>query len=327
MASYRKRGNKWQARITRRGFPSEARTFPTKREAESWATHVESDMDRGAYVSRTEAEKTTLSDVLDRYMAEVSPTKRGGHEEIIRLKALQRHRISKLCMAALSPKAVAKYRDLRLESCSASTVIRDLAVLSSVINHSRKEWGIAISNPISMIRKPTTPPGRNRTLSISEEERLLEAVEPKRNRNRYMKSLVILALETAMRRGELLGLQWVDIDLTLRIAHLPIAKNGYPRSVPLSTRAINTLTEIPRSEDARVFPINAPAMEALFHRARARAHLNNLRFHDLRHTATTRLAQRVHNILELSAITGHKDLRMLKRYYHPRPEEIALRLG
>lgn len=326
MASYRKRGDKWQARITRRGFPAEARTFTTKREAESWATHVESDIDRGAYVSRTEAEKTTLSDVLDRYMAEVSPTKRGGHEEIIRLKALQRHRISKLCMAALSPKAVAKYRDQRLESCSASTVIRDLAALSSVINHARREWSIAIPNPIAMIRKPPMPPGRNRVLSVCEETHLLEAVEPKRNRNPYMKPLVIIALETAMRRGELLALQWTDVDLSTRVAHLTMTKNGDSRLVPLSTRAVTTLASMIKSSDGRVFPVNSAAMEAIFHRARIRANLSDLHFHDLRHTAITRLVERVSNILELGAITGHRDLRMLKRYYHPKAEEIALKL-
>lgn len=327
MASYRKREAKWQARVTRKGFPAETKTFSTKQAAERWATHVESDMDRGGYTSRTEAERTTLSEVLDRYMAEVSPTKRGGKDEIIRLKALQRHRIAQLSMAALTPKAVAEYRDQRLGTCAASTVIRDLAALSSIINHCRKEWGIAIPNPVSLIRKPTAPSGRNRILSISEEERLLKALEPKGNRNPYMKPLVVIALETAMRRGELLGLLWKNVDLKLRVAHLPMTKNGDSRSVPLSSRALNTLNRLPRSIDGRVFPINAAAMEKVFERAKIRAELQDLHFHDLRHTATTRLAEKVSNILELSAITGHKDLRMLKRYYHPKAEEIAVKLG
>jgi len=327
MASIRKRGNNWQVRVNRKGYPAETKTFSLKVNAERWARLLESDMDKGSYISRTDAERVTLSEILDRYIEEVSPTKRGGKDEIIRLKALQCHRIAHLRMAMLSPKAIAEYRDTRLQTCSPSTVLRDLGMLSSIINHSRKEWGIAITNPVGLIRKPSLPPGRDRTLSTEEENSLLDAMEPTGNRNPYMKPLTILALETAMRRGELLGLKWVDINLQTKVARLNMTKNGDSRIVPLSRRAISTLRSMPRSIDGRVFPINPAAMEKVFHRARVRAGLADLHFHDLRHTATTRIAEKLSNILELSAITGHKELRMLKRYYHPKAEDLALKLG
>lgn len=169
--------------------------------------------------------------------------------------------------------------------------------------------------------------GRERVLTPYEQARLIDALEPRGRRSPYMKPLVILALETAMRRGELLGLRWRDVDLRKRIAHLAVTKNGNARSVPLSTKAVDTLQGMPRSIDGRVFPMSATAMEKAFDRARTRAGLTDLHFHDLRHMAATRLAEKLTNILELSAVTGHKELRMLKRYYYPKAEELALKLG
>lgn len=327
MASIRRRGSNWQARVTRKGFPPEVNTFLNKTDAERWARHVEAEMDKGAYLSRTLAERVTLSEILERYSKEVSPTKRGGPDETIRIKALRRCRVASLTMAALTPQAVGEYRDERLMTCCAATVNRDLAMLSSVINHSRREWGVAIGNPVSQIRRPSMPPGRDRVLSSEEEVRLLNALEPTGRRNHFLKPLVILALATAMRRGELLSLRWQDIDLQRGVALLSITKNGDGRAVPLSTRAVTTLQTMVRSFDGRLFPIKSAAMEAAFHRARLRAGLPDLHFHDLRHTAATQLAEKLSNILELSAVTGHKELRMLKRYYHPKAEELARKLG
>ncbi len=317
MASIRKRGNNWQVRVTRKGYPPETRTFSNRIDAERWGRSIESEIDKGSYSSRTAAEQVTLAEVIDRYITEVSPRKRGGADEVIRLRAMKRHRFTKFNMAALSAKVVAEYRDERLKTCKASTVVRDLGMLSSMINHCRREWGIAITNPVGQIRKPSMPPGRDRVLSTEEKSRLLAALAPTGRRNPYVRPLAMLALETAMRRSELLGLRWENIDLTKQVAFLPLTKNGTDRNVPLSTAAVAILRAMPRSLDGRVFPINVAAMEAAFLRGVRRAGLHGLHFHDLRHTATTHLAEKLANILELSAVTGHKELRMLKRYYHP----------
>jgi integrase len=130
-----------------------------------------------------------------------------------------------------------------------------------------------------------------------------------------------------MRRGEILGLRWECIDFTKRTAFLPLTKNGETRVVPLSTKAIETLQALPRSIDGRVLPINYAALETCFKRACDRAELSDLRIHDLRHTAATRLANKLPNILELSAVTGHKSLAMLKRYYHPNAELLAQKIA
>lgn len=219
MANIRKLGQSWQARVRRRGFPDETKSFPTKAEAERWARSIEGEMDRGEFVSRTEAEQTTFGEVIQRYMETITPKKRGHVEETIRLTATLRHRIAKLSMANLTPQAIADFRDDRLSTCKANTVIRDLAVLSSIINHARREWGFALQNPVEMIRKPTMPPGRDRVLSPAEEARLLQELAPTGRRNPIMQPLVIVAIETAMRRGELLGLRWEHVYLDRQQIH------------------------------------------------------------------------------------------------------------
>lgn len=327
MASFRKQGSSWQARVRRRGYPVEVKSFPTKAEAERWARAIEGEMDRGEFVSRTEAEQTTFGEVVQRYMETITPQKRGHVEETIRLKATLRHRIARISMANLTPQAVADYRDDRLRTCKANTVIRDLAVMSSIINHARREWGIVIQNPVEIIRKPAMPPGRDRVLTEAEEALLMHELAPTGRRNPIMQPLVIVAIETAMRRGEILSLRRDHVYLERRVIFLPITKNGQSRYVPLSTRAAETIGRLPESPDGRLFPIGIAAMEANFLKAVRRAGLTNLHFHDLRHTAASRMANKLPNVIELASVTGHASLQMLKRYYHPKPEELAQKLG
>lgn len=125
MASIRKRGNAWQARVIRKGFPDETATFKTKAEALEWSRDVETSMDAGRYRHSKEAEETLLCDLLQRYRETVTPLKRGATDEAIRLKALERRRLAKLALVNVSPQAIAAFRDERLAECSPATVIRD----------------------------------------------------------------------------------------------------------------------------------------------------------------------------------------------------------
>jgi integrase len=327
MASIRFRSNKWQARISRQGEQSVVKTFQSKEDAQRWARSIEVEWDRGTYTNTHQAQKTTFGELIERYLREITPTMRGANSDTIRLKAIMRRPIAKVNTLSLNTSRIAKYRDQRLKEVSAGTVIRELAYFSSIINHARREWNINIANPVLLIRKPPSPQGRNRILTSEEEQKLLYACEPKANRNIYTRPFVILALETAMRRGELLGLKWINIDIHKRTAFILLTKNGESRTVPLSTRAIETLRALPRSIDGRVLPINFAALETNFKRARERAKLLDLRIHDLRHTAVTRLAEKLPNLIELSAVTGHKSLAMLKRYYHPNPELLAIKIA
>ena len=327
MASFRQHGNRWQARVRRQGYPDITKSFQGRQDAERWARSVESDIDRGSYVSLTEAQKTTLADLIQRYMAEVLPSMKGAPEDSIRLKAICRRPICKNSIAALTPAKVAEYRDLRLTEVAAGTVVRELAYLSSIINHGRREWGIHANNPVALVRKPTQPKGRERVLTSAERERLLVELQPTGRRNVWMLPVVVLALETGMRRSELLALRWGDINLDRRTATLHMTKNGESRVVPLSTSAIQTLAAMPRSICGAVLPITACALAANFDKAVERAKLPDLHFHDLRHTAITHMATKLPNLIELAAVSGHKSLKMLQRYYHPDAGDLARKLG
>ncbi|MBP6132374.1 MAG: site-specific integrase [Thauera sp.] len=327
MASIRQRGNRWQCRVTRHGFPPETKSFASKADAETWARSIEVEMDKGTHQNRASVERTTLADVLLRYAEEVTPCKKGAKDEAIRLNALRANKLAKHSLANLSAAAVAKFRDERLKTVSAGTVLRDLALISSVLNHARREWGLPVENAVQAIRKPRQPQGRERVLSHDEEASLLTASAPVGRRSPWLQPIIILALETAMRRGELLALRWEHVSLDKRTALLPDTKNGTRRLVPLSPRAIDTLKHMARSIDGRVFPISEPALHLRFKLACERAGIGGLHFHDLRHTATTRLAEKLTNLAELSAVTGHKSLQMLKRYYHPNAEALAEKLA
>lgn len=348
MAGIWKRGSYWRAEIRRSGYPIQNRTFDTKADAEAWARRIESEMDRGAFADRKEATRNTLGDLLLRYSNEVSPHKKGGALEVLRIRKLCSDPIAALKVSALSGQSIAQYRDRRLagdsktKPVSGSTVNRELTLLGHVLTVARKEWAVHLdANPVSMIRRPKENRARSRRLYHGEEERLLQELELSQRtaegfyeaggcRNEYVRPLVMLAIETAMRRGELLSLQWQDVHLADRFVRLHDTKNGEARDVPLSTRAVSTLAELstrPRHISGRVFPISPEALKKAFVRACERAGIEDLHFHDLRHEATTRIAEKLDNILELSAVTGHKTVQMLKRYFHPRASDLARRLG
>jgi len=327
MASFRFHGNTWQARIRRKGYPEITDSFLTKLDAERWARSVESEMDKGHFADCIKSQQTTLKEIILRYVQEVTPTMKSAKEDAIRLRAIARKPISSWSLTKISSSRIAEYRDLRLNEVSAGTVNRELAYLSSIINHARREWGITIQNPVQQVRKPTSPPGRTRTLSEDEEKKLLVSLEPLGRRSPWTYPIVMLALETAMRRSELLALLWENIDLKRQTAFLPDTKNGSSRKVPLTLAAVGVLSKLPRNISGVVFPVKYFTLDAAFKRAVKRAGLIDFRFHDLRHTAISKMAEKLPNLIELSAVTGHKSLSMLKRYYHPDAEALAKKLG
>jgi integrase len=198
-----------------------------------------------------------------------------------------------------------------------------------VINTGRTEWGlenVIKTNPVSMISKPKAPRPRDRRLEAGELERILHFNSCP---NPWFKSVIIFAIETGMRRGEILSLTWEHIHLEKRYAHLPDTKNGDSRDVPLSALALELLRDLPGniSSDQVVFPLHFEALKSSWRRACCRRGISDLRFHDLRHEATSRFFEKGLNVMEVAAITGHKDLRMLQRYTHLRAEDLALKLS
>ena len=333
MATFKKRGPyQWQAQIRKRGYPPQYKTFDTRAAAEKWVRAVEYEMDQGLFVSRAEAESTTLRELLERYLEEITPLKKGATSEAARIRAFLKHPLAHRIVATIRGVDIARYRDARLKKVSPASVKRELVIISHLFEVTRKEWGIHVSNPVRDIKLPKHSNARERRLQVgyngeeSEESRLLEACE--QAKNPFLLPIVQLALETAMRQGELVSLRWEHIDLNRRTAHLPETKNGESRDVPLSSTAIRVLRSLPRDIHGQVFPgLTTEAVKRAYIRAVRRAEIKNLHFHDLRHEATSRLFELGLNIMEVAAITGHKDLRMLRRYTHLRAEDLAKKLG
>lgn len=342
MAAIVQRGEKWQAKVRRDGFPSISKTFSRKTDAEAWARAQESEMDRGAWRDRSSADSTTLYKLLERYLADVVPGKRGADVEALRIKTLMTDKLTLHKLSALSPLVLSEWIEMRAKVVSGSTINRELNVISACINWGRKRLMIQTENPVAGIIRPAQGKARERRLEDGEEARLLAELEVKPReggrltsmQNRWIKPVVLFALETAMRRGELLALKWENVDLKKRVAYLETSKNGDSRAVPLSSRAVAVLESLKEEKNGvqalpvgKVFKTTADALKKSFERACERAGIEDFHFHDLRHEATSRLAEKLPNLIELAAVTGHKDLRMLKRYYHPRAEDLARKLG
>lgn len=326
MATIRQRLGKYQAIVKRKGYPTQSRTFGLRKDAERWARGVERELDAGEWIDRTSARQSTLAELLTRYLAEVTPTKRGGSVEAHRIALLQRSPLAKYSPAAITPAMVATWRDKRLAEVSSGTVLRELVTLSHVFAVAMRDWGVALAvNPVAAIRKPSAGKPRDRVLTDAERAALLAACA--HCRNSWVKPVVIFALETAARRGEILTLMWADLDMGEATAYLSKTKTGQPRKVPLSPDALSMLRTLPRSLDGRVFPITASALQQAYGRAVERAGLHNLTFHDLRHDALTRLARLGFNVLELRAISGHSTANMLQRYVQIDAGDLASKLS
>lgn len=357
MATLRKRGPyQWEAQVRRRGWPAQSKTFESRAEAEAWAQMIESEMARGVWLDHSEAESTTLRELLDRYEREVTPRKRSAEREKSFLTTWRQTHLAARMVSTIRGSDVALLRDDWLKEMAPASVLRRLQVLSHVFNTARKEWGMeSLANPVELITKPSPNNERERRVASEELELIIAATG-----SRYLPALLRIAVQSAVRRGELIGLLWehVHLDGHAPHLHLPLTKNGDARNVPLLPEVVEAIREWRRAVVAeleaqgktveplcgRAFPIRADAVTRAFGRARDRARatyeaeceqagkpvdaqfLTDLTFHDCRHEATAQLVTLVGGT-DLAKITGHRDPRMLMRYYHPTPEELSAKIA
>jgi integrase len=326
MATITKRRGGWAVQIRRKGYEPEYKTLPTKVEAERWARDREAAIDVGtAPTSRHVLRSTTLADLVTRYMVEVTPTKRSADTERLRLTKMVKAPLFQLTLADLSTAPVAAYRDKRAAEVKPGTIARELSLLHNVIEVARKEWGICLTtNVVAQVRRLPVRNARDRRLKPGELERLLAALE--KTRNKQVKPAVLLAIETALRRGELLNLSWNAIDREARTAFIPDTKTGYSRTIPLTEKALIILGTLPVT-GPKVLSLTAMALRLAWNRVRDRAQIPDLRIHDLRHEAISRFSELGLSTVELSVISGHRDLRMLMRYTHLKPAVLAKKLS
>ncbi len=253
-----KKGITFQVRIRKLGYPEVSRTFRTKSEARIWMVETEDQMDNPVSDIAEDAKKYTLGYVLERYRDEVAIHKKGIEQETIRINAMLRDKMMGYSLSHITSSLIADWRNRRLQCVAGATVNRELAILHHAIEVARKEWGIGLPiNPVSDVSRAKQAPGRTRRLSRAEYSALVEGAA--HSLNDYILDIIHLAIETAMRRSEIVGLRWELIDLHKRVAHLLDTKNGTNRSVPLSGRAIEVLTSIKQRrgsicKEGRVFP-------------------------------------------------------------------------
>jgi integrase len=338
MATIYKRGDKWRAEI-RINDQYDSGTFATKTQAKEWSAKRETELrEQGASSGITK--NKTNREAFSRYELEVSKTKRGYRWEAMRLSNfaefdIDGKKFGDFLVEDTDEVVISRWRDLRMtrlsqrsgKPVSGSTVKREMNLLANVFNVARKEWKWISHNPTKEVRRPKEPPPRDRRISEHEMQLLcfslgFDGSTVKTQQNRVAVAF-LFAIETAMREGEICALTRENIRGN--VAHIPMSKNGMKRNVPLSPRALELLSLLPEGVDP-MFGISANSVSTLFSEAVKRCMIKDLKFHDTRHEATTRLAK-IFNVLELARITGHKDIRQLMIYFNATADELAKRFA
>ena len=337
MAVIEKRANPsgdivYRVKVRLKGCPPQTATFSRITDAKKWAQDTESAIRDGRHFKNTQAKRHTLGDLIDRYVRDVLPNKT-SNQATIRVQGYQlkwwKSQIGHYVLADVTPALLAEYRD-KLASkgvraggkSSPSTVIRYMAALSHAFTIAVKEWGWLDDSPMRKVSKPKEPRGRVRFLSDEERKALLEAC--KESNTSYLYPLVVLALSTGMRLGEILRITWPDINLEGQYIILHETKNGERRRVPLTGHALDEVRKLSKARQIatqRLFPHEFSKDQPLrtdraWAEAVTKAGIEDFRFHDLRHSAASYLAMNGASLAEIAEVLGHKTLQMVKRYAH-----------
>jgi integrase len=324
----RRPSGKWQATVRKIGR-SHSESFTMRADALRWARETELQAERGELkCSPTECVQTmSLKAVLERYRDNVTSTKRCSDNERYAINGFLRSR-SKLAGKPIDKLTTADFvshRDHRLLQMKPATVVRELGWIQHAIDIACTDWGQRLSdgNPVKLVRRPRIDNRRERRLQAGEWQALLSAVSE--TRTPFMKPLLMLALATGMRRGELLAMKWKDVELHRHTVFLPMTKNGRPRTVPLCPTAVRVLTSLPSDGD-KCIPLTGNSVRLAFERLRRRAGVIDLTFHDIRHEAVSRFVEMGLSLAQVQMISGYRDLRMLMRYTHLQTDDIVLKL-
>lgn len=339
--------------LVRKGGIFKKRTFSTKAEALDWATDFEARISRADPSAIVKPSKILFTDVVKKYKSNILISKKGAAREVVALDRIveffTNHTISEI-----NKNEVVQYKNARLAKVQPGTVRREIDVLAAVLEFAKEELGLLFINPARDVKKPAPAKARDRRLLKGEYEALEQAYGLRVRKdngtladgcdNELYGLIFAFAVETAARQAEICGIKKSDVHEKYIVLH--DTKNGDDRKIPLSTKARQVVKEaVKLSVGDYLFNVSTNAVRLAWTRAKARARkqhiadcnqtgipatpgfLENLRFHDLRHEATSRLAEKLSNVIELSAVTGHRDLQSLKRYYHPRADDLADKLG
>lgn len=309
MACIRKRQGKYQVQIRKQGYFF-SKTFLNYKDALKWSSYHENKINLGFELELVD-KKISLSDLLLRYLNEITPTKKGRLQETVRIKRLLREPICQKKIYMLRTRDFVEFKNKRILDGNRACRY-DLTLLHHMYNVAIKQWNYPInSNPVSNVPKPKENPPRNRRLSDNE----LKYILNENFKNLEMKKIILIAIETGMRRGEILGLK--PENLKENFVYLHDTKNGSPRMIPLTLKAKEVLKSC-----SLPFKTSCNALRKSWNRMLKRAGIDDLHFHDLRHEAISKFFERGLTIPEVSLISGHKDVKQLMRYTHLKPENL-----
>ena len=321
-----KKKTSYVALVRRKGFKTVVKSFRTKSEAKKWGRAIERELDLGNYNDFSEAQRLTLADLFTRYLRENKHKKiKSWRMHEFRIGILLKDTISDTNLLRLSSKHLSEFKDRKRKEVGPSTYNKYLSLISVVIETARKDWGIYLAdNPVRSGVREREPRPRDRTLTADEYQRLLQVCDTlKQERFRrgdtaihlYLKSMIIFSVETAIRQGELLAMRYDQFNFDKRTLYIPETKNGEPRTIPLSTKAIRVIQSVPRRLDGNVFPLTCDSLKAWFKVERREAKLKDFRWHDLRRYACSLLFEKGLSVPELQLVSGHKDPRVLLNTY------------
>lgn len=317
----------YRVKIRLKGQAPISATFERRTDAKRFIQDTESSIRAGRYFKTSEARHRTLGELIDRYLRDVLPRKPKAIKDQTKQLGWWKSQLGHLFLGDVTPSIVADARD-RLAAepdrygrkRSPATVVRYLAALSHVFTVAQTEFEWTQENPVKLTKKPREARGRVRFLTDEERERLLQVC---RGKSAHLYAVVVLALSTGMRRGEVLGISWDDVDLVRGQLVLHETKNGERRAVPLAGHALAVMKDLARCRrlgTRLVFPGTDPQrpidIRTAWEGALEEAGISDFRFHDLRHSAASYLAMNGASLAEIAAVLGHKTLAMVKRYAH-----------
>jgi integrase len=326
MATIRRRRDKFEVQVRRAGLPHLSKSFSALKDAQAWARLKEGQADRSELpLDPKTLQRVTLGELVERYRDTVTVEKRTRLREQYALAAFLAHPICSKRLSELRTEDFAAYRDQRLREIKPLSLKRQLAPIHNLFEIAREDWGLPIrENPLDKLRLKAPDQRRERRLKPGELNRILEAA--RFCRNPLIARIILFALATAMRRGEILAVEGRHIDIDRQALLIPETKNGHPRTIPLTDQAIAVLRSSVTEGRARTFPITANAFRLAWERVKRKAGIDDLHFHDLRHEAISGFFEKGLSTPEVALISGHKDMRMLFRYAHATREQILLKL-
>ena len=319
MGCVRKRGNSWNAQVRISGWRSFTKTFKTKLDAKQWIVNLEKEL-KSKPLPEKNIKNLKLKDLFNKYKFEILPKLKSHKIVTYKLNFLSRLWLGEIIVVNLTKGHLEQFCKDRKLVVKDGTIKSELMLIKRIVKIATDKWNYGIPfNAFYGIELPSPHKPRNRR--ATQEELSILIAHANKQRNTYISTIIQFAVETGMRRSEILKLKWIDVNLKTRIASLYDTKNGYERHIPLTKTAVQLLSNLTQLSDF-VFPISANCLRLAWERCRKKSNIKGLRFHDLRHEAVSRYFEMGLSVPEVALISGHKDVRQLFRYTHLKPESL-----